>query len=165
MEVGLSPGDFGTQPLSKRGAEPYVPFFCSFLLWPNGWMVQDATWYGDRPQPRGLCLRWGPSPLPKRGAEPPNFGHIYCGQTPAWIKMPLGMEVGLGPDDIVLDGDPAPPKRGHSPPPQSSVHVCCGQTAGWIKMAVGMEVRLCPGQIVLDADQAPLPKRGREAPP
>ena len=28
--------------------------------------------------------------------------------------MPLGTEVGLGPGDIVLDGDPAPPKRGHS---------------------------------------------------
>ena len=26
-----------------------------------------------------------------------------------WIKMPLGMEVGLGPGDIVLDGDRAPP--------------------------------------------------------
>jgi len=26
-----------------------------------------------------------------------------------WIRMPLGTEVGLGPDDIVLDGDPAPP--------------------------------------------------------
>jgi len=24
----------------------------------------------------------------------------------AWIKMPLGMEVGLGPGDFVLDGDP-----------------------------------------------------------
>jgi len=30
--------------------------------------------------------------------------------------MPLGREVGFGPGDIVLDGDPAPPKRGHSTP-------------------------------------------------
>ena len=30
---------------------------------------------------------------------------VYCGQTIGWIKMPLGTEVGLGPDDIVLDGD------------------------------------------------------------
>jgi len=31
--------------------------------------------------------------------------------------MPLGREVGLGPDDIVLDGDPTPPpkKRGTAP--------------------------------------------------
>jgi len=34
----------------------------------------------------------------------------------AWIKMPLGLEVGLGPVDFVLDGDPAPlPKKGAEP--------------------------------------------------
>ena len=36
---------------------------------------------------------------------------LYRGQTVAWIKMPLGTEVGLGPGDIVLDGDPAPPRK------------------------------------------------------
>ena len=30
--------------------------------------------------------------------------------------MPLGTEVGLGPGDIVLDGEPAPPKRGTQAP-------------------------------------------------
>jgi len=31
----------------------------------------------------------------------------------AWIKMSLGMELGLGPSDFVLDGAPLPsPKRG-----------------------------------------------------
>jgi len=34
---------------------------------------------------------------------------VYCGQTIGWMKMPLGREVCLGPGDIVLDGDPAPP--------------------------------------------------------
>jgi len=33
---------------------------------------------------------------------------VYCGQTVGWIKMKLGMQVGLGPSDIVLDADPAP---------------------------------------------------------
>jgi len=33
-----------------------------------------------------------------------------------WIKTPLGREVGLGPDDIVLDGDPAPLPKGAQPP-------------------------------------------------
>jgi len=45
------------------------------------------------------------------------------------IKMPLGMEVGLGPGDFVLGWDPAPPRqngRGHSP--QFSTYVYCGQT-------------------------------------
>jgi len=33
-----------------------------------------------------------------------------------WIKMPFGTEVGLGAGDIVLDGDPALPQKGHSLP-------------------------------------------------
>ena len=51
------------------------------VLWPNGWMVQDATWYGGRPRPRRLCVRWGPSSPPKKGAEPPSqfSAHVYCG--------------------------------------------------------------------------------------
>jgi len=57
--------------------------------------------------------------------------------------MPLGMEVGLGPGDFVLDGDPASPPKGAQPP--ISGHVYCGQTAGWIKMPLGTEVDLSPG--------------------
>jgi len=33
---------------------------------------------------------------------------VYCGQTVGWIKMKLGMQVGLGPGHTVLDGDPPP---------------------------------------------------------
>ena len=40
---------------------------------------------------------------------------VYCGQTVGWIKIKLGMEVGLGPGHTVLDGDPAPPKWAQSP--------------------------------------------------
>jgi len=36
---------------------------------------------------------------------------VYCGETVSWIRMPLGTEVGLGPCDIVLDGNPAPPTQ------------------------------------------------------
>jgi len=70
--------------------------------------------------------------------------------------MPLDREVDIGPGDIVLRGDPAPPK-GHSP--QFLAHICCGQTAGWSKMPHGMEVGFGPGHIVLDGNQMPL-KRG-----
>jgi len=38
---------------------------------------------------------------------------VYCGQTVGWIKMKLGTEAGHS--HIVLDGDPAPPKRGTAP--------------------------------------------------
>ena len=78
---------------------------------------------------------------------------VYCGQMVAMIKMKLGVQIGLCPDHIVLDGDPAP-KGIHL---QFSAHVCCGQTAGWIKMPLGMEVGLVPGDFVLDRDPDPLP--------
>ena len=80
--------------------------------WPNGWTDQDETWHAGRPRPWPHCVRWGP----QRGTAPHS---ICCGQMAAWIKMPLGMEVGLGPGDFVLDGDPAllSPKKGQSPLP------------------------------------------------
>ena len=98
-----------------------------------------------------------PLPLPKRGRTPKFSAHVYCGQTAGWIKMVLGMEVGLSPDDFVLDGDPAPlPKRGGAP--KFSAPVYCSQTAGWIKMVLGMEVGLSPGDlVVLYGDPAPSP--------
>jgi len=67
--------------------------------------------------------------------------------------MPLGMEVGLRPGHIVLDGDLALPK-GHNSR-QFSTHVHCSQTAGWIKMPLGTEVGLGSGHIVLGGDPAP----------
>ena len=76
--------------------------------------------------------------------------------------MPLGTEVGLGPGDIVLDADPALPKRGTAPP--LLAYVYCGQTAIWIKKPLGTEVGLGPGHIVLDGDPAPRAK-GPEQPP
>jgi len=77
---------------------------------------------------------------------------VYCGETVGWIKMKLGMEVGLGQGHIVIDGDPWAQ-------PQFSAHVRCDQTAGWIKMPLGREVGLGPGHIVLDGTQSPLPKK------
>ena len=76
-------------------------------------------------------------------------------KTAQWIKVSLGMEVGLCPGHIMLDGFPSSPKKeGHSP--QFLTHVCCCQTAGWIKMPLGSEVGLSLGD-VLDGDPAPLP--------
>jgi len=73
--------------------------------------------------------------------------------------MALGMEVGLGPSHIALDGAPAPfPKKGEKP--QFSAHFNCRQTAGCIKMPLGMEVGLSPGDFVLDGDPASSPLKG-----
>jgi len=83
---------------------------------------------------------------------------VYCDQTVGWIKMKLGMKVGLGTGHIVLDRDPSPLlKKWAELPPQFLAHVHCGQTAGWIKTALGTEVvGLGPCHIVL-----PLPKRAQ----
>jgi len=75
MEVGLIPGDFVLDgdpvPSPKRGQSPQI--FSQCLLWPNGWMDQDGTWHGGRPQPRVFMLDGDQVPLPKKGAEPPIF--------------------------------------------------------------------------------------------
>jgi len=151
---------WGPNPPLQKGAEP--PIFGACLLRPNGCMDQDAAWYRYRPRPRRHCVRWGPSsPFPKKGAEPPPhfLAHVYCDQTAGWIKMALGMEVGLDSGHIVLDGTQlTSPKRGQSP--QFSAHFCCGQTAGCIKMPLSMEVGLSPGNFLLDGDPARLPKKG-----
>ena len=74
--------------------------------------------------------------------------------------MSLGTEVGLGPDHIVLDGDPAPPSKGHSSPPCFG-SIYCGQMAGWIKMPLGTEVGIGSGDTVLDVP----PKRAQQYSP
>ena len=72
-----------------------------------------------------------------KGAQPPIFAPYLLWPNAGWIKVPLGTELGLGPGDFVLDGDPAPlPKKGHNP--QFLDHVCYGKTAGWVKMPLGV---------------------------
>jgi len=79
VEVGLSPGDFvlngdpalpspnmGQSPLSK-----FRPISILVKRLQYRCLHQDATWYGGRPQPRGLCV----SPLPKFSA---HVYYSYC---------------------------------------------------------------------------------------
>ena len=76
-----------------------------------------------------------------------------------WIMMSLGVELGLGSGDFVLDGDPAPLPKRRGPP--FSAHVYCDQTAGWMKLVLSMEVGLSAGDIVLNGNPASSPRRGR----
>jgi len=60
-----------------------------------------------------------PASSPQKGNSPRFSAHVCCVQAAEWIKMRLAMEVGLGPGDIVLDGEPTPlPKRGRAQQPQ-----------------------------------------------
>jgi len=51
------------------------------VLRSNGWMNQDATWYGGRPQPGHTLLYRdpAPSPTPEKGAQ----------QTPTFQPMSI----------------------------------------------------------------------------
>jgi len=129
---------------------------------PKGWTDQDETWHAGRPQPWPHCFRWGPS-APQKGHSPLQFSdHVHCGQTAGWIKMPLGMDVGLGPGDFVLDGDPAPPQKGGTATPNfrpmsMMPNGFMDQDATWYRG------RPLPRWLVLDGDPAPRPpKKGAQ---
>ena len=51
-----------------------LPNFGPCLLWPNGWMDEDAAWYGSRPRGPGDIVLDG-IPAPAKGAQqpPPSF--------------------------------------------------------------------------------------------
>jgi len=105
-EVGLGPGGIvldkdSARPRKKTQQPPSLLGPC--LLWPNGCVDQDATWYGSKPRTRRHCVRWGLSPSTEKDSSLPHFSaHVYCDQTAGLIKMSLGTMVGLGPGDIVL---------------------------------------------------------------
>ena len=88
-------------PSAKGGGAPSK--FLAHIYCSHGWMDEAGTWHGGRPQPRRLCVRWGVgdwgprSPLLQIGTDPQFLAHICCGQMAAWIKMSLGMELGIDP--------------------------------------------------------------------
>jgi len=113
MEVGLSPGDFvldgDPAPPQKWGGAPNCRPMSIVAKRLHGSRCHLVCRYALA-QPT-LCQMGSGTQLPsKKGAEPPPqfSAHVCCGQTVGWIKMALGVEVGLGPGHIVLDGDPAP---------------------------------------------------------
>jgi len=65
-------------PLCYRTVVLHVCPVCDVgVLWPNGWMDQDETWYACRPRPRRLCVTWGPSSAPQKGGRAPNFRPMF----------------------------------------------------------------------------------------
>jgi len=57
MAVGLGPCDFvfdgDAAPPREKGIAP--PNFWPMSIVANGWMDEDATWCGGKPQPRQRC--------------------------------------------------------------------------------------------------------------
>jgi len=152
MEVCLIPA-----PFHRKGAEssPQKNFSAH---------VYCDTWHGRMPQPMRLCVRWGPSHPPKGVRASSQVFDPFLLWPSGWIKMQLGMEVGLSTWDV-LDGDPAPSTK-RMWHPQFSAHVYCDQTAARIKMPLGTEVAgLGPDDIVFDGTQLPSRKSGRAPSP
>jgi len=87
-------------PSSPLKGAHHLPVFGLCLLWPNGWMYQDATWLGGGRRPRRHCVTCGPSST--KGHSPQFSAHVCCGQTAGWMKIPCGMEVGLGQAQATL---------------------------------------------------------------
>ena len=53
----------------------YVLSLCNVgVLWPNGWMDQDTTWYGGRPRPRRHCVTRGTSSPTETDTIAPTLG-------------------------------------------------------------------------------------------
>jgi len=72
--------------------------------------------------------------------------------------MKLGLWVGIGPGQIVLDGDTDPP-----PPRGTAPNFCpISVAAKWLDgpMPLGRKVSLDLGNIVLDGDPDPPPQKG-----
>jgi len=76
--------------------------------------------------------------------------------------MPLGMEVGLGPGHIVLDGDPPLTKNGHTPTFRPMFIVA--KRLDGSRCHLVPKVVLGPSNIVFDVDPAPLLPRRVRAP-
>jgi len=66
----------------------------------------------------GDIVTWGLSSPPLKGHSPQFSANVRCGHANAaeCTKMPLGMEVGLGPGDFVFDGDPCSSHRKRAEP-------------------------------------------------
>jgi len=78
--------------------------------------------------------------LPQSGTADPQFSvNVGCGQKAGWIKMSLSMEVGLGPDHIVLDWDAAPPFPNWQTPNFRPMSVVAKRLDGSRCHLVGME--------------------------
>jgi len=124
-------------------------------------MDQDATWYGGRPRPRRLCVRWGPhSPSPKRGRAPQIFRPCllwpngWMDQDGTWHRCRPQLR-----RLCVTWGPSLHPQKGCGAPPQYSAHFYCGQMAGCIKVPLGMLVGLIPRGISVRWGSSPAPQK------
>jgi len=86
IAAGLGPGDSvlnGNPPPPRKGAHQPPPLSGSCLLWPDGWMNQDTTWYGGTPRPMRHCYMGTQLPSTQRGIPAPTFRPTALSRIPA----------------------------------------------------------------------------------
>jgi len=91
-EVGLGLCDivFDVDPAPPRKRAHQTPLnFGPCLLWPNGWMDEDAAWYGSRPRPRPHCTRRSRSSLERGTAAPLFSARLLWPWSPIWLSSCL----------------------------------------------------------------------------
>jgi len=126
-QVGLSPGDLAvldgdSAPSPKRGQSP-LPNFQPISIVAKRLDAPRCHLAWSYASCQGTLCYMGTQPFPKKGADwrsapSPKFSaHVYCGQTAGWMKMALGMEVGLSLDDFVSWGPSPLPQKGPEPLP------------------------------------------------
>jgi len=104
-------------------------------------------------------------PSPKRGRSPQFSAHVCCGQMAGWIKMPLGLEVGLGLGDCVKWGPSSSLPRKGAEPPQILGH-CFLWPNGWMDQGgTWRGGRPQPRQLCVRWVPRPSPQRGRSPSP
>jgi len=85
-EVDLGPDDivlYGdpAPPTPKEKGHSPPALFGPCLLWPSGWMDQDATCYEGKSRLRPHRVRWGSSSSPIKGGTAPIFGSCLLWQS------------------------------------------------------------------------------------
>jgi len=110
-----------TQLLCQKGYSS-SQLFGRLLLWPSGWIDQDATWHTKVGLvPSHMVLNGDPALMPPKGAQqPPLSAHVYCGQSAGWIRIPLGKLVRgrFLPRRHCVQWEPSSPtERGTAAPP------------------------------------------------
>jgi len=88
--------------------------------------------------PGHIVLDGDPAPLPKKGAQTPNFPPIFI----VAKRLDASCCHVVGHGYIVLDGDPVAPPQGTQPPILGPYLLW--PNGWWIKIPFGMEVGLGP---------------------
>ena len=86
-KVNLGPGDVVLDWVAAPPKRAQPPVFGSCLLWPDGWMDEDATWYTEVDLGLShIVLDGDLAPLPKRGPSS-RLATVKC--TKNWGLCPF----------------------------------------------------------------------------